>query len=493
MGRVSRATAGRPGNNAPRGSAALLAAILCATSGIPAFAITDEEIYGALRFPRALPGARTAGMGGAGLALVEDPAASRINPARLASIGDPELLLEGRMRQSDDASGDSDLVLFDADPNGHPFAGTSTSARAGMDGGASASALGFAYPLRLTRPLVLSFSRVEGLDIGIGLSSVTRTTPPSVPVTPGGGDEVLRISRGRLDLDMELYNLAAGWRLTPTFSVGGTFVVGTMKISSETVGLLADPLQITRAGMFDPRFSGPCAEPLYVTTSDGSDTGLGFVFGSAWKPIPSLAVATAYRRGPRFELSAESRDLSLATRSSFTNVVKVPDAAAAGLAWTPFLSHPSAVMQSLTFALDLERVEYSDLLDGLREREGILTRADVASNVSYDIGDAVEVRFGVEALRSFSTWTLALRGGLYTEHDQRLHLDGITDDPNSPLAGQGKALREGGFLLPDGRTDWHATLGAGARLYALCWDLAIDLSDSAAQVVLTGVYRFGRR
>ena len=468
----------------------LIAATLLVGVSSPVIGLTDEEIYGALRFPFAAPGGRMTGMGGAGLALIDDAGACRFNPARLSAISRPTAQLETRFQQFEGGSGSSGLVLYDADI--HPFAGTSVDADSAYDSDLSLSYLSVAWPFPLRRPLVIAASRSQTLNTVIEIGSVTRTTPPTAPVTPGGRDEVRRISRGRLDIDLHQWDLSAGWRLTPTFSVGGTVVVGMLDLSSETTGLLADPLQFTGPGMFDPRFSGSEAEPLLSTRSEGTDTAFGYQFGTWWRPRPGLALATIFRKGARFEVEAETRDFFAGTKDSFSNVLKVPDTAGVGVVWNPFTRHPSALLQSLTIALDIDRVKYSDLLEGMRSQEGILTNRQFTRKATYDIDDATEAHLGVEVRRSFPAWTLALRGGLYTDHDERLRPAEITDDPNSALAGQARALEEGGFMIPEGDTDIHVTVGAGARFYALSFDLAVDMSDPVTQVIASATYHFGR-
>jgi len=451
--------------------------VLASAAGTPAQAVTDEDIYASLRISLTPPGARAAGMGGAAIAWVDDAAASRINPARLASLTAPQALFEGRHRDYDSFSGGTHQIRFD--PMINPYAGTTFSSRSSPEGGAVPALLSFAYPLPFAASVVLGVSRSEVLDLTSAASSVTRTVPLSAPQTPSGGDEVLRVSRGTLDMKVELYDLSAGWRLAPTLSVGGSLVVGRLDLSSATTGLLADPLQLTGPGMSDPRFDSGSTEPLVRTVSDGSDTDLAYSFGVSWKALQSLTLATAYRRGARFEVPGSSLDLVTRVKESFSNVVKLPDAAVVGVAWT---------RGDLTLALDVERVENSDLLEGMREGENVLTRSDFVRRVSYDLQDATEARLGLEHRRSYPTWTLALRGGAYTEHDSRIDLRRISGDVGA-LQGQSQAMSQGDFF-PEGQTQLHVTMGAGARFHNLSVDFGIDLSDPLTQVAAAATYSF---
>lgn len=468
---------------------AALALVLVTLTASPAGAMTDEDIYGALRFPFNAPGGRASAMGGAGVALVDDSSAARFNPARLASINTPEFVVEAGRSSYASTFTSSGLIRFD--PSVNPFAGMSFETTSSAGSGTTPAYLSFAYPLKVGgRPLVVALSRTEVLNLDLDARSLNRTTPLSAPVAPGAGDEVVRISRGTLDADLELYDFAAGWRLTPTFSVGGSLVAGRLRLSSETVGLLADPLQFTGPGMSDPRFSGTMPAPLSVTRSSGSDMDFAFSFASWWRPHHTISVAAVYRQGARFGIPSTSRNLSTSTSASFSNVVSQPDTAVVGVAWTPFDRNPSAARQSLVFTLDLERVAYSDLLRGMRAGENVLTRSDFVRKVSYTASDATEAHLGMEFRRSFPSWTLALRGGLYTRQDGGPHLDRASGDVGA-LQGQSRAMKQGDFFRDRG-TEWHETLGAGARFYSFSLDVAADLSDSVDRVVASLTYHLER-
>jgi len=454
-------------------------------------AVTDEEIYAGLRFSGQAPGGRLAGMGGAGLALVDDAGAAHLNPARLCAINAPELVIEATNRSRSATSTHSDFFRFDTSVNSiNRFAGASFRTVETPDDEMTPAFLAYAHPLKLrSRPVVLALSRTAALDTSFSARSVNLTTPLLPSITPSAGDVVRRISEGHIDADLELYDLSAGWRLTPSFSVGGALILGRLQLSSRTVGLLADPLQFTGPGMFDPRFSGSAAAPLVETSSDGNDTDVAFSFGAWWRPHRDFSVATVYRQGTRFGVEAVSRDLATGARQAFVNVIKEPDVASVGLAWTPFGRSSSTNLQTLTFALDLSRVEYSDVLAGLRTGENVLTRSDFIRDVSYTADDAVEARLGMEYRRSFLTWTLAWRGGVYTEHDAGIHLTRAAGDVGA-LQGQARAMSQGEFF-PGRDTELHGTLGVGARFYSVGFDLGVDLAEDYEQASVSMTWRLG--
>jgi len=427
-------------------------------------------------------------MGGAGLALIDDPGALTLNPARLAAINSRRLLLELGARMLDDDTTSTGLVK--PDPSINPYAGTRIANTVSADEPVEPALLAYAHPLPLRRPLVIGFAREQVADLSLSGSVRASTTPLSAPVTPNGGDEILMTSRGDLDIDMKRYHLGAGWRITPHFSVGGAVVVGTLDLSSRSTGRLADPLQFTAPGMFDPRFSSTAPSPLVVVSVDGSDSSVAWVFGAWWRVVPGLSLATTWRQGSKFSVPGVSRDRLTGQRRSFDDVVNQPDRAALGVAWNPFIGHASARLQSVTIALDLERVQYEDQLAGFVPRQSILTRGDFVRNVAYEADDAVEARLGAEYEERFVTWTLAVRGGLYTAHDGGVYLSDASGDVGA-LQGLSGALERSDAFAKDDMTV-HATVGAGARFYGFALDGAIDLSGDGTRVSISTTVHLGR-
>ena len=447
-------------------------------------ASTDEEIWGALRFTPTLRGARYAALGSAGIALVDDAAAVVINPARLPALLDQELLFEARTGSVDEVSHDGGLQQFN--PAINPFAG-STILGGSTPEDLRAGLISWSYPIPLRLPLVIGAS-LDGATESIRAVSSVDTVPLSAPVTPAGGDNVLRISTGAMDRTSRNLTLAAGWGLTPDFWIGGAVVAGRLEVDAVTTGSLADPLQFTGPGMFDPRFSGTAPEPLRRTTTDDSDTSFALSAGAFFRPHPAMGLSVVWREGARYELTATTLDLVSGASTRFSSTVKLPDRAALGLAWSPFLSHPSPTLRTLKIAVDVERVSYGDLVEDLVVGQNILTSPDFVGSVSYGADDATEVHLGVEWLRIQRDWTLALRAGGYTDENASITLSGISGDMGA-LQGQSAALARGGFFEPT-ESEAHLTGGIGLGFYRLDVDMAVDYSEPQTRVVFSTRYRF---
>lgn len=448
------------------------------------FAATDDEIWGALRFPPTLHGARYAAMGSTGIAFVGDATGLLTNPGRLPAALDPEIFLELRSDDPDDTNLDSGLLQFD--PQTNPFAGSTFNAEAVPDDDPE-GLVAFVWPFDFQRPLVLGGS-IEATSGALTAGSSVTTIPVSAPVTPNSGDEVLRISSGTLDSKSTTFSIGAGYGITPDFWIGASASMAQLEVDAISTGLLADPLQFTGPGMFDPRYQSSEPQPLRTTTTDGSDTAIGFTVGVFFRPHPTLGLATRYLSGPRFEIPATGADLLTGTEVSFTNTIKVPDRASIGMAWTPFLSHGSSALRTLVFALDVERVAYSDLVEDFVPGRNVLTSSDFVQSAEFDADDATEVHFGTEWRLINPAWSLALRLGAYLDENASIHVTDISGDAGG-LQGQSGALVEGGFF-EETDSEVHVTGGLGFGGSQFDLDLALDVADPSTRVILSTRYRF---
>ncbi len=444
-------------------------------------AVSDEDAFGGLLFSHPIPGARAAGMARAGLALVNDPTALRLNPARLAAVDSPAIALDLRWSDADPVEDDSGLVA--TDPALNPFAGTTASRSLESDDAFRPSFIGYAHPLEgMTRPFVPGVSRTEAMHLSVSGSTRSTSVPVSAPIAPDSGVEATLASDSSMDVSMALWDVGGGWRFSPTFAAGATVVVGTLSLSTRTVGSLADPLQLTGPGTIDPRFGTPVPQPLVETESDGDGTAFAFSFGSWWKPARTLALAVVYRQGPRFDVSGHTRDLVTGEETESDTRLRMPDTAAVGVVWNP--------KENLTLALDVESASGAELSGDILTPRNIHTAPAAMTRSTFEIDDEIQVRLGMEVRRSMPTWTMAFRGGVYNERSPVVRRDTLEGDV-SPLEGHAAALEEAGFFdRPD--TEIHATLGFGAAFYALGFDLGVDASESRLAVTASTSWRFGR-
>jgi hypothetical protein len=147
------------------------------------------------------------------------------------------------------------------------------------------------------------------------------------------------------------------------------------------------------------------------------------------------------------------------------------------------------MLRSLVLALDVERSSGASFEGTVSDGRTLLTRADAVQRVSAVLDGETQARLGMEVRRSYPAWTLALRGGAYNERAPVVRLEHLSGDV-PPLEGQAEALREAGFLQrPD--MEVHVTAGAGLSLYAVSFDLGVDVSSSEAQVAASATWRFG--
>lgn len=449
--------------------------------GSAVLALSDEDAFAGLSFSHPTPGARAAGMGRAGLALVSDPAALRFNPARLAALDSPEVALDLRWSDTDPVEDDSGLVATDAAAN--PFAGTTASRSLESDDGFRPSFLGYAHPLKgMTHPFVPGVSRTEVMHLSVSGSTRSTSVPVSAPIAPDSGVEATLASDSSMDVSMALWDVGGGWRVSPTFAAGATIVVGTLSLSTRTVGSLADPLQLTGPGTIDPRFGTAVPQPLVETSSDADETAFAFSFGSWWKPARSLALAVVYRQGPRFDVTGRTRDLVTGEETESDTRLRMPDTAAVGVVWTP--------KETVTLALDVESASGAELSGDILTPRNIHTDPAVMTRSTFEVDDEIQVRLGMELRRSLPTWTMAFRGGVYNERSPVVRRDALEGDV-APMEGHAAALEEAGFFdRPD--TEIHATLGFGAAFYSLGFDLAVDASESRLAVTASTSWRFGQ-
>jgi hypothetical protein len=158
---------------------------------------------------------------------------------------------------------------------------------------------------------------------------------------------------------------------------------------------------------------------------------------------------------------------------SFINQFNLPDFFAVGGSY--------AVSDRLTLALDIERILYSNLLDGYVAGVNLLTSDDA----EFTIDDATDFRAGAEYILFNENNPLpfmALRGGLFAESDSTIRA--------ISTGSLGFATERGLNDVFSGRGDQlHAAIGVGFIWDRLKVDFGADFAESDNEYLLSIIYR----
>lgn len=474
----------------------LLAATLAAP--VDSLAVTDEEVFRNFRFNFVNPGGRALGMGGAFVGIADDATAAAANPAGLTNLLSPELFTEWRL--SDTAT--SRLTASIDDPRGLPDP-VLTESKSDPENVLHPSFLSFVYPFD---NWVFALSRQEVLNTDADTENVFSDRPQYPPT------DIVR-ARGEAEALIEYYNLSFGFRAGEKFAAGVNLTYARMDLESRTENYFN---------------FGSGLEADYATVVDDSDDDFAFSVGLLFKPVDKFHVGLVYRDGPEFVLDEHIQDTRpagnypsalvladfLGNRNlvfdpfadfglgaasfddplMFENVVNVPDQYAIGFGWRP--------TESLTIALDVIHVEYSDLEDGFVGNVNALTFPGDAPDcdfskdlgdgtfpcdyttptATYSFDDETIYRLGVEYL-----WILkekipfALRAGVYVDPNVRLEAE-------FPAGGVFIAEDD---TFPTGDDQTHYTLGLGLVLQdKFQIDLAGDFSNNDDTYIASFIYHF---
>ena len=482
----------------------LTLAFLCRSAS---WALTDEETFRVFRFNFVNPGARALGMGGAFGAIADDATATQANPAGLNSILTPEFFLEYRSLDRDPTIDRSNVGSLSVDlstgARDLPFLGLTTVTNPDQSG--DLSFVSFALPLRPTlggRHIRLAASRQVVLSEDVTLSSGSNSTEarfafPSFPNTVNGSTveaySVDTLVSGGRSADIVDWNVAGSLELTHDFSVGLTLTYSTLDLTSHTRTDVNDPLQLF-LDPTHPRFPAQPSLDVYETSAEGTDSEMAFTIGVHLHPDSVFASGRSpwqfglvYHRGETFSVP-ESTILNGLPADSFDTTVVVPDRYA--------LSGSYRSPLHWLFSIELERVEYSDLLQGFRSGVNYLTSGQVAGgafgidptrSVEFTADDGLIPRAGLE----YILWPggrggrqLALWGGYYRTPDDRIRMSEFNSDDGSVNAAYMKAF-------PGGEPSHHLTGGVGFDVGPSSFRLAGETSDQQNQVVGSFTYRFG--
>ena len=244
----------------------------------------------------------------------------------------------------------------------------------------------------------------------------------------------------------------------------------------------------------DTDLDGQLDDIVTASTIDGTDTDTTFVLGMHYHPKTPLRFGLVYRQGAEF--SVPQRILAVdpvtggrTTLETFDNVVRVPDRYGLGL------SGELGKKRGWVLSLDVERVEYSDLLEGFQTGRNFLTGGlidDAGSQTAepvFEVDDATVAHFGFEyTLRTSGEWAYGFRGGYFNSPDNQLRMTEF--DIGNPEVEQAVMDVFGG-----GEDVNHYTVGFSFKTPVdLQLQLAGDFASSGGtdQYLFSLIWRFGK-
>jgi long-subunit fatty acid transport protein len=471
--------------------------------------LTDEEIFRDFRFNFIIPGARSTGLGGAFIAAADDTTAAEANPAALHSVTRDEVFAEYRWVKPETQVFGPTQSFGSNDVNStEPFLDYQ-SVNAREDQGL-VSFLSYAHPFRWRRA-TLAFSRSVLLNVQSSLTDeasgqatfldVSLTNFPVV-VDPGPPPVTERYSvsndvEGILDAEIVNYNLAFAFSMTRNFSLGLTATYSELSMLSKVNSVTQDPLGVLSTVHPRVDVGGVASEIQLLTNIDDTDTAFAYTIGLHWHPDTAFAsgysplrFGLVYRQGARFEVTQTQAEVNPATGSpegaiQFANTLKVPDRWGFGVSYE--------IGRHWLLALDIERIQYSDLLENYVAGVNFFTSTLIQDllqvdpdSLVFDVDDATVPRFGVEYnFTSRRPWTHSIRAGYYNDPDSRIYLVNVeTGDPQND-----ELLLD---LFSGGEDIDHYTVGftlgmpGNVQLQA-----AGDFSDVENQGVVSIIWRFG--
>jgi hypothetical protein len=494
----------------------LVALVVLSVCGGEAVALTDEEIFRAFQFNFVNPGARSVGLGGAFIAAADDATAAQANPAALHYLSRMEFFAEYRVTQpATTVFGPTGGTVGSLDiPPVLPYLDLQ-SVNAPEDVN-SLSFVSFAYPFRVGSKgtkMRFAFSRQVVLDVETSLSAPGLPTsltfsPETFPtwVNPASGQveqyAVRNDVTGTLDAEIVHYNLGFSTSLSQDFSLGVTATWATLDMKSSVDGIVNDPRGLLNFvnPRLDPDGDGLFSAVGVSTRISDTDEAFGYTVGLHWHPdavfpggYSPIRFGFVYRKGAELAVPETVYEGTVQI-DSFENVLKVPDRFGLGA------SYEFGRKRQWTAALDVERIEYEDLLEGFQVGVNFFTSGLLPADaleidpnlpITYTVDDATVFHLGLEYNnRSRGGWNQSVRAGYYNAPDSRIRM--------TQFNSTNQAINE---LFLDvfrgGEDDDHYTVGfsigkAPSRGQSLTFQLAGDFSDASDIFVGSLLWRFGK-
>ncbi len=413
----------------------------------PSYAITDEEIFRNFQFSFVNPGARSTGMGNAFVALADDATAAEANPAGLTILRTPEVSLEFRRTTYDSEA------LNEINNVGTTQEAIRIESFNDLDALNRPSFFSVVYPFR---DITFAFSRQEAVRIQGSINELFHFQVPA-----GGGDVIL-IDAGALgNVDQSVIN----WNFSAAKKIGRVSLGGSVRLSH---------LEWT-TGVQNFFFSFGERIETFNTTIDDSNTSLAYNFGAIYSPVPRLFLGAVYKKNAKFEVTEiEAGDFAMKP-GSVTNVLKIPDTFAVGVAVKP--------NTIITLSADIVRIEYSDLVDSFESGYNLVTARYTNQDVSYEVDNEYEFHIGAEFYVLLGNFPVALRNGYYRKPSNAL----VAINTSGVLPFDATVVRT---IFSEVESENHLTIGGGVAFYDFQIDFAVDATKNSTNMVISTVYRF---
>lgn len=485
------------------------------------WALTDEEIFRDFRFNFINPGARALGLGGAFIAAADDATAAQANPAALHYVFRNEFFAEFRRVEPETQFFLPSGTIGDIrNVNSLSLPFLELRATTNREDASLLSFASFAYPFRLgTRRGTLALSRHVVLDVenslrDKGLDTNLCFSVADFPIwvnpqascarVPPGVQQyaVANVVDGNLKAELLHYNLGLSFSIVRDFSIGATATYATLDMKSLVTSTTTDP----RGILFSrhPRLdTGSGFTPIQFRTAiDGSDEAFAYTLGLHWHPdsaFPSgyspIRFGLVYRKGAELSVKETEAEQDPATQQfvpigDFDNVLRVPDRFGIGTSFE--------AAEHWTFALDVERIQFSDLLEGFRPGVNFFTGPTLAGvtqidsqSLVFEVDDATVVHAGVEFFfRSRGAWGHAFRAGYFNAPDNRIRLTQVRS-LHPEIGPQIEAIFKDVFR--GGEDQDHYTVGFSLNApVGIQVQFAADFADDEKQYVASAIYRFGK-
>lgn len=427
--------------------------VFCVLLAARLYAITDEEIFRNFQFSFLNPGARSAGMGNAFVALADDATAAEANPAGLTILTKPEVSFEFRST-SFDADKLNSLNRLRSEKETFQVRSKND-----LETVNRPSFFSFVYP---TPYVTLAVSRQEAVQLHGTLGEILDI----VLVAQDGSPLPLTFTAlGTEDQEITNWNFSIARKLPHRISIGATFRYSQLDWKTSVNNT-------ARFVIGEFVFSSD----TFQTSMDAQDNAFGLNLGLTYKPLPPLSLGVVYKMNPKFEAVEVETGDEAKKPGPFRNVLNIPDILGLGVSYKP--------NDVITVNSDVVRIQYSDLMDDFQGGYNQLTDSTNFQSLRYKISDAYEFHVGTEFYLIVKETPVAIRIGYYRKPSNSLEASDV-----SGLLPFDQPFAKSFFRRVDAEN--HITIGAGVVVLSdLQIDVAFDAGKSQSHFIVSTVYRF---